>query len=124
MIEGMRPMNKKDSLARREGGGVRRMEEPMDIEVVGRRQPTSLQTIFPWFRMSYHSVTRVGGQTHVVHKEMTYEDGHLETAEFEGVTDPEAYNESVAQMQETWFGMMRAFGGPVMSLFLPPPRKK
>ena len=60
------------------------------------------------FRHTYRSMTRVNGQTHVKASQTRFENGRLETEEFEGTLDGETHADAVAEVQRNCLDGMTA----------------
>jgi hypothetical protein len=103
---------------------ARRRERETDDRESGRvrRMTPSPKNGFISYRYSYRSVTTDGRKTHVTAREQRFRNGKLETEEFEGTTDADAYTNTVSRthrtMQEMMTRQMEMIFRP-FSLFLP-----
>lgn len=94
-----------DALRKTDDGRVRRMEP----EGAGG---------FVRFQYRYRSVSLKNGETHVKGRSARYEDGHMETEEFEGTLPGSDFMHAAADMQRRFFeGVTRLFNP--FSAFLP-----
>ena len=64
------------------------------------------------FRHTYQSMTHVNGRTHVKASQTRFENGRLQTEEFEGTLDGETYADAAAEMQRTCLEGMTALFRP------------
>ena len=87
-----------------------------------RRMEPSFGNGFFTYRYSYRSIATDGEKTYVTGREQRFENGKLETEEFEGPTGADVFTGAVAQMQNQMQKMMarqmELFFKP-FSLFLP-----
>ncbi|MFP4032969.1 MAG: hypothetical protein ACLFRG_21855 [Desulfococcaceae bacterium] len=78
---------------------------------------------FVRFQYSYRSVSLKNGDTHVKARSARYEDGHLETEEFEGALPGADFMKSAMEAQRSFFeGMTRLFNP--FAAFLPDRTRK
>ncbi len=70
------------------------------------------------YRYSCRSISSAGGRTHVQAREDRFENGKLESREFEGVMDGGVYADAVGRMQQSFLDQMKLFFRPFAG-FLP-----
>lgn len=87
----------KNEIIRRTGKKELEVLEPL-------RKPTSLLN----FRYSYKEVSSYNGKTHIKSKEKRFENGKLESEEFEGTLDHDVYFNMVGGMQKHFLNQMMA----------------
>jgi hypothetical protein len=106
------PAKKSENALRNSGDGrVRRMN------------PKTGSGGFVRFQYSYRSVSLKNGETHVKARSARYEDGHLETEEFEGTLPGADFMKSAMEAQRSFFeGMTRLFNP--FAAFLPDRTRK
>lgn len=68
------------------------------------------------YRYSYRCMTSANGQTHVRGKESRYENGQLETEEFEGTLEGDLHSQAMAEMQSHFSRQMERFFRPFAAL--------
>lgn len=95
-------------------------ERGLSVAAEERRTP------FFSFRYSYRSVTLDRDRAHIQAREARFEDGRLETEEFEGTTGAASYLQAVVEMQRrlagqfvSFMGALPSFMGALPSLFNP-----
>lgn len=95
----------KDEITARQGDAIERDNRP--------------QADFPFFsfRYSYRSISAVGNRTRVVAKERRFEDGKLESEDFEGETERDVYQDALSQTMELFERQLSAFFGPFEHFF-------
>ena len=83
-----------------------------------RRTAPSFGNGFFTYRYSCRSIATDGEKTYVTGREQRFENGRLETEEFEGTTGADAFTGAVAQMQKMMARQMELFFKP-FSMLLP-----
>jgi hypothetical protein len=87
-----------------------------DVDMIA---PSFYQNPFLSFRYSYKSISSFGGKTHIRAKEQRFENGKLETEEFEGTTDGNVYHHMLRDMQNYYLKQMAALSKSWSAFFLP-----
>ncbi len=70
------------------------------------------------YRYSYRCMSSANGQTHVRGKETRYENGQLETEEFEGTLEGDLHSHAMEEVQSHFSRQMALFFRP-FAAFLP-----
>ncbi len=91
------------------------IENAENIERFGRFGNTGS---FISFRYSYKSMSSFGGKTYIRSKEQRFENGKMETEEFEGVAEGDFCTHTVREMQNMFVRQVESFF-KTMTFFLP-----
>ncbi len=97
--------------------GKERRPQPGGAGRVRRMDPSYGNGFFT-YRYSYRSIATDGEKTYVTGREGRFENGKLETEEFEGTIGADAFTGAIAQMQKMMTRQMELFFKP-FSMFLP-----